>query len=284
MRADPTRRQILFAGAGLLIAGCAPRRDTGPLRLPPSRPISRPASEMDPPLRYVIRKGDTLSSISRRSGLSVAAIADANRLHNSLIKPGQVLLLPGVEILNDDPLAERLLRAENDHRVSARGYALIPRRAWTRNRVRSNHRAMNGVKRITVHHTGEHKGMVGKSDRQIVKAIENYHRNGRKWSAIGYHYLIGRDHRVYEGRPTHIQGAHVSGHNAHNIGVSMIGDFELELPDRQQLGVLERLLDDLRRRYGVPRDQVYGHRDLNPSVCPGQRLHAWVRSYRAGAV
>ncbi|MFW5751660.1 MAG: LysM peptidoglycan-binding domain-containing protein, partial [Planctomycetota bacterium] len=217
MREDLTRRQILFAGAGLLIAGCAPRRDTGPLRPPPSLPVS-PAVEVDPPLRYVIRKGDTLSSLSRRSGLSVAAIVDANHLRSSLIKPGQVLLLPGAEILSDDPLAARLLTTEDDHRVRARGYALIPRRAWTRNRVRSNHRPMNGVKRITVHHTGEHKGMVGKSDRQIVKAIENHHRNGRKWSAIGYHYLIGRDHRVYEGRPTHIQGAHVSSHNAHNIG------------------------------------------------------------------
>jgi LysM repeat protein len=46
--------------------------------------------------RYIVRRGDTLSIISRRCGVTVAAIKRANGLRSDLIRIGQVLILPGV--------------------------------------------------------------------------------------------------------------------------------------------------------------------------------------------
>jgi len=44
--------------------------------------------------RHQIRHGDTLSQIARRYGISVAALRTSNRLHGSLIRAGDTLLVP----------------------------------------------------------------------------------------------------------------------------------------------------------------------------------------------
>ncbi|MEY4243357.1 MAG: hypothetical protein RLZZ245_942, partial [Verrucomicrobiota bacterium] len=44
--------------------------------------------------RYVIKKGDSLSSIASRNGSSVSAIQRANGIKGTLIHPGKVLSIP----------------------------------------------------------------------------------------------------------------------------------------------------------------------------------------------
>lgn len=279
------RRELIVAGAALLLSGCV--RQRGGLTARPVRSTATPArsplsaagaGQPSQGLWYRIESGDTLSSISRRSGLDVNQIVEANRLSSPLIKPGERLWLPGVEGLEADPLE---LSNSADSVVLASGYSLVPRNGWTKARVAGNHTKMGQVTRLTLHHTGQHKGMVGKSDLEIVRMIDRYHREGRKWSSIGYHYLVGRDGRIYEGRPASIQGAHVSRHNSGNIGISCIGDFQQRLPGDRQLGALVSFLEDQRRHYGVAKKRVYGHKDLGSTICPGKALHGWLTSWRA---
>ncbi|WP_319477423.1 M23 family metallopeptidase [Marispirochaeta aestuarii] len=49
-------------------------------------------------VRYVVRPGDNLSNIAATKGISVNQILDANNLQSALIKPGDVLFLPGAAI------------------------------------------------------------------------------------------------------------------------------------------------------------------------------------------
>ena len=67
----------------------APRRTTPYQARPPQ--IERPAPDM--PESIVVRPGDTLYELSRRYGITVADIKDANGLTNTIIKPGQRLAL-----------------------------------------------------------------------------------------------------------------------------------------------------------------------------------------------
>ena len=53
-------------------------------------------------VRYVIRPGDSLSSIASGNGISVNDILDANNLESALIQPGDVLFLPGASISEYD--------------------------------------------------------------------------------------------------------------------------------------------------------------------------------------
>jgi membrane-bound lytic murein transglycosylase D len=48
-----------------------------------------------PDVRYKVRRGDTLSSIARRHGVSIDTLRQANNLRSSVIHPGETLLIPG---------------------------------------------------------------------------------------------------------------------------------------------------------------------------------------------
>ena len=48
--------------------------------------------------RYVVSRGDTLFSIARRFGITVAVLKQANGLTSDLIRPGQRLVIPGAKV------------------------------------------------------------------------------------------------------------------------------------------------------------------------------------------
>ena len=282
---------LLFAGGALGTTGCG--RQSQSSRAPTAAPTNaRPGG-----IWYEVIEGDTLSSIARRSGTTVQAIVDGNNLTGNLLVPQARLWLPGASTVGADPLAH--LTAPEDDVIpptkedvpepepnlpawSGTGYVLVPRSSWTKVAPRSNSRPIGRVTRITLHHTAEHGAVATLPDVEVIRRIENYHRNGRKWCAIGYHYLVGKDVRVYEGRPANLQGAHVLSENENNIGISMMGDWDKKMPSARQLSALKAFLDDTRDRFKVAKTKVYGHRDLNRSVCPGEALYGWLRkSYRA---
>ncbi len=70
------------------VAQVAGKPSSSPSKKPFVEPLKRDSEEMD---SYVVEKGDTLSSISKKAGLSVEEIKRVNNLHTSALKIGQVL-------------------------------------------------------------------------------------------------------------------------------------------------------------------------------------------------
>ncbi len=290
-----TRRGLLIGGAVLFVTGCtrqagsAANKHSQQQSVPPWDLGGRPSSPSAAAggTWYQVTAGDTLSSIARRSGLEVDAILQANDLATSQLVPGTQLWLPGVVALGEDPLSrpggpQEAEPEEPYGETPVRGsYKLVRRSEWTSVQVKGNNNAMDGVQRITVHHTGEHAGLEGVPEVEVLQRIEHYHQHERGWAAIGYHYVVGKTGKVYEGRPARYQGAHVSGANEHNLGISVVGDFNARLPNSLQLAALDSFLTDSRLRFKVGKARIYGHRELGKSECPGNALFAWVRQYRA---
>jgi len=69
----------------------------------PTETVKRNSGETD---SYVVQKGDSLSSISKKVGLSIEEIKKMNHLHTSALKIGQVLLLPKDESRLDEEAGE----------------------------------------------------------------------------------------------------------------------------------------------------------------------------------
>ena len=101
---------------------------------------------------------------------------------------------------------------------------IVPRKNWCQYSMKSNMNVMGHINKITVHHTTAPSNLHRMSDLTYLNIIEKTHQK-RGYACVGYHYLIGRDGTIYQGRPVKYQGAHVSGANPNNIGVSLIGDF-----------------------------------------------------------
>jgi hypothetical protein len=269
-----SRRTLLLAGTAALVAGCGSED---------ARKEVPPATAGGTGFWYTVQRGDELGGGAARARVSPADIVVVNSLGSLALVPGQRLWIPGV--LGFASAGPASAPAEPDPEAvveaAAGGYKLVPRSAWAREAVKGNNNPMGKVLRLTVHHTGEHAGLVGLPDVEVIQRIEHYHRSpkpsGRGWACIGYHYLVGKDGRVYEGRPAQYQGAHVSGANENNLGISVIGDFMNRLPSPAQLAALTAFVADMQRKYQVPARCVHGHRDLGSSECPGDRLYAWLR-------
>lgn len=161
-----------------------------------------------------------------------------------------------------------------------------PKASWTSVRpIVSRADRMNGINRITVHHSAIPSA--GLTDRQaIIRQLqgiqrEHMHRRGEPFADIGYHYIIDPTGRIWEGRSLSLQGAHVANQNEHNLGVMCMGNFERQTPTQAQLGTLRAFLTEQMSRYNVPVRRVYTHRELGSSSCPGTNLQRYMVSVRS---
>lgn len=134
-------------------------------------------------------------------------------------------------------------------------------------------------RQITIHHDGmpPFNGTDLTSVSARIELIRRAHLNrdgGSRWGDIGYHFVIDRAGRAWEGRPLKYQGAHVKDHNEGNIGILCLGNYEEQIPTRAQMRKLEQLVVILRKRYNISPIGVHTHRELcnNCTLCPGKNL------------
>jgi hypothetical protein len=159
---------------------------------------------------------------------------------------------------------------------------VMPRASWTSIPARVDQMVgARGFTRLTIHHTGAGLNLHLVQD-QVASDIENilgaHHR--RYWGDIGYHFLIDRAGRVWEGRSLRYVGAHVSEANEENVGVVLLGNFERQRPAPQQLLSMHKVAGALRSCLAIPPHRVYGHRDLGRTLCPGRFLYGTVGALR----
>jgi len=93
----------------------------------------------------------------------------------------------------------------------------------------------------------------------------------RGWDGIGYHYVIGVDGKIENGRPDYWMGSHVVWHNYGSLGVCLIGKNDFT---EDQYRSLEFLIVGLMGKYANA--EVVGHYELDPKkTCPNFDVKAW---------
>ncbi len=133
-----------------------------------------------------------------------------------------------------------------------------------------------------------------------VETIRGWHKkNG--WRDIGYHRVILHDdaipqsHKpiqhwstlVKQGRELDDnwymtgaeQGAHTKGFNGDSIGICVVGNTDYTMTEWQKVA-LKGALDVLVKRYGLKKEDVFGHRDFNATKCPGDEIYKFIQEYK----
>jgi len=135
-----------------------------------------------------------------------------------------------------------------------------------------------------VHHTGEEWTAEDyRATANKIRAFQRYHQNDRGWADLGYHYLIDRCGRIWEGRNLGHQGAHAGSSqlNKGNVGISVMGNFEKQLLAARQKDSLASLLSVLCHEYNLKPWQICTHKDLKVTACPGAHLQRFVDLLKA---
>lgn len=173
----------------------------------------------------------------------------------------------------------------------APSFRIIPKTDWTPDApIASRLAPMGKVTRLTIHHAGMDRGeecSVEAVKTELCK-IRNSHLARMRAGDIGYHYIIDFNGRVWEGRSVKYQGAHAgnSGANKGNIGIVLMGNFEIQSPSAAQVSQLRALTDYIMSKYSIPPSQIFTHCEikamygLGTTDCPGRYLQTKVDEMR----
>lgn len=124
---------------------------------------------------------------------------------------------------------------------------------------------MRRIDKIIIHCTATPEGRY-----VTVADVDRYHKS-RGWSGIGYHYLIGLNGEIWQGRDESQIGAHVMGQNTNSIGVCYVGGVDKSMNPKDtrtpaQIDALKKLIADLKKKY--PQATVHGHNEFAAKACP----------------
>jgi hypothetical protein len=166
---------------------------------------------------------------------------------------------------------------------------IYPRAAWSlRPLTLVSGYPMNGVRRMTIHHSGDGKPFMDAGMTATIKhlqIVQQAHLQ-RGMIDIGYHFAVDRAGRAWQLRSLLYEGQHVrpskngTRNNEHNVGVVVLGDFNLQLPTTPQQDRLFGLIKVIRGKYALPTSAVFMHGEIVETACPGKRLEPLIRDAR----
>jgi hypothetical protein len=166
---------------------------------------------------------------------------------------------------------------------------ILPRRAWTAVPMEYGRgRPMNGVQRITIHHSGDGKPFLATSVADTARHLQSVQRAHfqRGMIDIAYHFAIDRAGRAWQLRSLLYEGQHVrigrdgTRWNEHNLGIVTLGDFNLQSPTTAQFTRLLAFVRLVQQKYALPVAMIRMHGELVQTDCPGQHLAPLIRDAR----
>lgn len=140
---------------------------------------------------------------------------------------------------------------------------------------------------VTVHHAGE----VWKAEDDPVKFVRRMQEWGQNrpklekpprdtyWPDLPYHFLIAPDGRIFEGRPIEYEPESNTKYPLNgNIGVEMMGDFNVQRPTLAQIESCVKLTAWLSNQYKIDQQHIRTHRDAAPGQtdCPGKDFYRYL--------
>lgn len=127
------------------------------------------------------------------------------------------------------------------------------------------------IERITIHHAGNLEGATGPAQ---FLGWQRWHQY-LGWPDLAYHFIVGTDGKVYEGRPYAAVGDTATEYDPTGHFLIVVeGDFDSSFPTETQLESLAQMVAWASMYFDVPVATLTGHRDHAATTCPGDHLYA----------
>ncbi|MDT7727752.1 MAG: hypothetical protein QOI21_4328 [Actinomycetota bacterium] len=119
---------------------------------------------------------------------------------------------------------------------------------------------------------------------QICRDNQHDHMDNNMWADTGQHFTISRGGYSLEGRHGSlatlrdgtkiVRAAHCPGQNENAIGIENEGLYTSVEPPQAQWNALVVFSAYVCKQYGIPVEEIKGHRDFYNTECPGEKLYA----------
>ncbi|CAH1102140.1 unnamed protein product [Psylliodes chrysocephalus] len=159
---------------------------------------------------------------------------------------------------------------------------IISREEWGAIRPTEKHLFLvRPVPFVVIHHSDTLGCNTTQQCKERIKKLQlqNMSILGSHLHDIRYHFMIGGDGNIYQGRGWDNKGAHVKTYNSRSIGISVMGHYENEPPSAAQMEALENLLKcGVQTKKIAPDYRLIAHRQANSQRnCPGEALFELIK-------
>ena len=181
------------------------------------------------------------------------------------------------ELLAETPIKSKVLSSAPESK-----FKLVSRFEWLAQPPAHPAKPFHSpVPYVIIHHTATENCSSRAQCTFIVRFIQIYHIENRRWWDIGYNFLVGGDGEAYEGRGWKSVGAHTSLHNAQSIGIAFIGSFDSHKPPEKQIAACKDLIAEGVELEYIKRDyKVLTPRQLQLSNSPGAALYEDIKTWK----
>ena len=166
----------------------------------------------------------------------------------------------------------------------------------------------DGVSGITIHHTAGSNNYSEAQAPGIVRGIYQYHAQQLGWCDVGYHVLADKYGNLYEGRKgglnKDVWGAHAGGFNENTWAISMLGNYDTTPTTAEMIQAVGDIAgwraavagidptgtsthisegtsySKYARGTRVSLPNIFAHRDVGNTACPGQYGYAQMGNIR----
>jgi N-acetylmuramoyl-L-alanine amidase len=190
----------------------------------------------------------------------------------------------------------------------APGLSIHPRTDWGADLPPKAPMGAEDVKFLLVHHTASSN--VGVDARSVIRQTYAFQTGpSKRWPDVCYHFFVGPDGSVWEGRAGSLDGPVLADATGGNQGfaqlICLIGNFVSEAPTPAAQESLMRMMIFLADRYRIDADPsatvtftsrgsdkhragaavttstISGHRDTSFTACPGDVAYSLLPAWRS---
>jgi hypothetical protein len=122
-------------------------------------------------------------------------------------------------------------------------------------------RPVEAIDGIVIHHTASAYSATPQS-------LADFHMLSRGWACIGYHFTVDKSGQAQWCNDIEDKTWHVACCNTRKVAISLIGNYDVNVPSAEMDRAVRYLVMTLRSKYG-PLPVEY-HLDLGSTACPGR--------------
>src|SRR5699024_4933449 len=130
------------------------------------------------------------------------------------------------------------------------------------------------ITQITLHHTGSPQPLTADDDPiQRLKNLYEWGVESRNWWDIPYHYLIGLDGTIYEGRDARYAGDTNTTYDTRgHLLIAVMGNYNKQEPTSLQIESISQLMGWAVKEYKLTAEDISAHYKEADTGCPGKTL------------
>ena len=134
------------------------------------------------------------------------------------------------------------------------------------------------ITHVTLHHTGDSRPLLHADSAAFrLRGIQRWGATDRNWWDVPYHFLLGLNGEIFEGRDYRFMGEtnttyDPSGH----FLISIIGNYQVQEPTPALMNSIADLMAWALDEFDLPLEKIGGHYNYADTGCPGQHLRKYL--------